>query len=95
MPLGAIIKQVRVKKGLTQVQLAKKTRLTQTYISSIEAGDKNPRPATLNRICRVFGLPPQILVYMTLTEKDIKKEKLPLFKKLKPVIDSIIDEVLK
>lgn len=52
---GTMLKQLRKKKGLTQVELAKKARVTQAYIAKLETGDKtNPSLAILRRLAKAL-----------------------------------------
>ena len=45
--IGARIKEVRNKKGLTQEQLSEKMEINPKYLSSIERGNENPTLNTL------------------------------------------------
>ena len=56
--LGRMLKTRRGEKGLTQVALAKRARVTQTYIAKLEGGDKkNPSLAILQRLAKALGVP--------------------------------------
>lgn len=48
--IGALLQQARIKKGLTQEELAKKVGTTKSYISKIENNVKEVRISTLQRI---------------------------------------------
>ena len=48
--LGARIKNIRNKKGLTQEQLSEKMEINPKYLSSIERGNENP---TLNTLIKL------------------------------------------
>ena len=53
--LGKVLKACRKKKGMTQVQLAKRAKMTQAYVAMLEAGaKKNPSLATLRRIAKAL-----------------------------------------
>jgi transcriptional regulator with XRE-family HTH domain len=54
--IGATIRQARVEKGWTQSDLAHKTGIIQSDISSIELGKKNITLSTLARIAKVLNL---------------------------------------
>jgi transcriptional regulator with XRE-family HTH domain len=54
--LGKQIKQIRIKKGLTQEGLAARSGLTKSYISLLEAGKKIPAISTLSRIAVALGM---------------------------------------
>jgi len=54
--LGAMIHEARLKKGLTQEELAEKCGTTKSYISRIENNIKEVRISTLQRIVELgFG----------------------------------------
>ncbi len=56
--LGRMLKTRREEKGLTQVALAKRARVTQTYIAKLESGDKkNPSLEILQRLAKALGVP--------------------------------------
>ena len=48
----AILKRNREKQGLSQNNLAKRLGVTQTFISEIERGRKNPSLEQFFRICK-------------------------------------------
>jgi transcriptional regulator with XRE-family HTH domain len=53
-----VLKTMRERQELTQVQLAKKASVTQAYIAKLEAGDKaNPSLGVLKRLARALGVP--------------------------------------
>ncbi len=53
--LGKVLKALREAKGMTQVQLAKRAKMTQAYVAMLEAGaKKNPSLATLRRIAKAL-----------------------------------------
>ena len=56
--LGKVLKTCREKKGMTQVQLAKKAKVTQAYLAMLEGGaKKNPSLATLRRLAKALKVP--------------------------------------
>ena len=55
--IGVTIKRLREEKGWTQVALAKRAKVPQSYISELEAGDKrNPGIETLRKLAKVLGV---------------------------------------
>jgi transcriptional regulator with XRE-family HTH domain len=53
-----MLRAMREAKGLTQVQLAKRAKLTQSYLAEIETGTKkNPSLALLKRLAKALGVP--------------------------------------
>lgn len=60
--LGERIRAVRQQQGFTQVQLADRANVNQGYLSSIERGDRVPRPDTLRAIAVALGVPEAVLL---------------------------------
>jgi len=52
----AVLKRKREKQGLSQHQLAKQLGLTQTFLSEIERGRKNPSLEQFFRICEALEI---------------------------------------
>ena len=53
-----MLKTLRESKGLTQVELASKAKLTQPNLAELEAGKKkNPSLALLQRRAKALGIP--------------------------------------
>ena len=50
-----MIREIRTRANVTQVELAKKLRIPNQNISSLEAGDREGMLSTLNRIVRALG----------------------------------------
>ena len=53
--IGDKIKDIRQKRGLTQVQLSELARLSRTTISKIEAGKFNPSIDLIDRLIKPLG----------------------------------------
>ena len=56
MVLGSIIRQVRVHKGMKQIELAKKAEISNTYLSDIENERTSPSLKTLSRIANALEI---------------------------------------
>lgn len=54
--LGEKIKKIRKEKGLSQEQLATKSKLHRTYISDIERGDRNVSIRNIEKIAKALGI---------------------------------------
>ncbi len=55
MDLGKRLKALRTHRGLTQVELAQKVKVTQAYIAQLEASTQtNPSLATLRRLAKAL-----------------------------------------
>ncbi|RUL51870.1 MULTISPECIES: helix-turn-helix domain-containing protein [Lysinibacillus] len=59
MQIGAKIKALRIKKGLTQEELGERTDLTKGYISQLERDLNSPSIETLFSILEVLGTKPK------------------------------------
>jgi transcriptional regulator with XRE-family HTH domain len=56
--IGRVLKTTREAKGLTQLELAKRAKVTNVYLSQLEQGrKKNPSLAVLTRIAKALGVP--------------------------------------
>ena len=55
--LSQVLRTLRTGKGLTQVQLATKAKVTQAYVAKLERGDKtNPSLEILKRLAKALGV---------------------------------------
>lgn len=54
--LAVQLKETREKKGLTQAEVAKLAKVTETFYAMTERGEANPSVAKLNRILKALGL---------------------------------------
>ena len=70
--IGSIIKERRIEKGLTQVELAEKLRVSNRTISKWENGNSLPDYSMFNDICKVLDLSINDLIT---GKKEIKKKK--------------------
>ena len=62
METGKLIKELRIKKGMTQEELADKTEVSTRTIQRIENGDFEPRADTLQMIAKALGVDFDIFV---------------------------------
>lgn len=57
LKFGEGIKKLRSEKGLTSSELAKRSGISQAYLSQLESGkNKNPTPDILNKLSKGLGL---------------------------------------
>ena len=54
--LGKVIRVKRESKGLTQVELARKSGVDRNYIGMVERGERNPSYLSLQKIAQGLGL---------------------------------------
>lgn len=50
------IKEIREKKGITQLELAEQVGITQVYLSYIENGHKTPTLKTLQKLAKALDV---------------------------------------
>jgi transcriptional regulator with XRE-family HTH domain len=55
MTAAELLRSVRLRRGLTQAELALRAGTTQTAISRLERGDRSPSVETLRRLLVVMG----------------------------------------
>lgn len=56
--ISTVIRQLRGAKGVTQLQLAKRAKVTRGYLAQLEAGHKtNPSLPTLRKLAKALGVP--------------------------------------
>lgn len=87
---GKILREFRIKSGLTQEQLSEKLGISLKYISRIENGNNGIKTQTLIKYMNILGITPNTLYLEFLTNEDIKKDIL-----LAEKINSLSDEKRK
>ncbi|MFL0506027.1 helix-turn-helix domain-containing protein [Ureibacillus sp. 179-F W5.1 NHS] len=75
MQIGAKIKALRLKKGLTQEELGERTDLTKGYISQLERDLNSPSIETLFSILEVLGTTPKEFFDDSLQEQKVVYNK--------------------
>ena len=60
--LGQRIKKIRKIKKMSQVELGTESRLSSSYIASIEQGVRMPSLKSLNKIAKSLGIKPKDLL---------------------------------
>lgn len=60
--VGQRLKEMRIKKGLSQEDLSLETGLDRSYISMVERGKRNPTLIVIFRLCEILDIQPSALV---------------------------------
>jgi HTH-type transcriptional regulator / antitoxin HipB len=60
--IGMVIKELRIKEGMTQEELAEKLHTKKSVISRMENHSEDIRLSTLNKVAEVFGKKLQIAI---------------------------------
>jgi transcriptional regulator with XRE-family HTH domain len=61
-PLGQILKEARLKKGLTQLEAATKAGVYPNTYAKIERGEQNPSISTVKKLAKVLAIDPSALI---------------------------------
>lgn len=93
MNIGNAIKDLRKQKGLKQNDFAELCGLSQSYLSLIEKGKKEPTLSLLKQISSTLSMPLPILVFLSLDMDDVADSKRAAFKLLEPSIKGLISDV--
>lgn len=88
MDYGRALKVCRAALELSQQDVAKKARISASYLSLIEAGKRAPSLATLEKICRAMGAPTHLVMLLAARPEEIPG---PERKKLGEVSKSLLD----
>jgi len=71
--LTADLRETRERAGLTQVQLARKIRETQTFVSKCERGERRIDVMELRTFCQAFGV--SLKHFVAALERAISRNK--------------------
>lgn len=93
MNIGQAIKTLRLKQGMTQLQLADRCGISDQGISNIETGRTLPPKSTVEKLCQVFGIPTSYLLLASIEEDDIPEEKRVLYRALlEPLRNELLEK---
>lgn len=71
--IGHAIKQLRKQRNIKQKTLAEKVGITNSYLSSIEAGNRIPSIEVLVSILKELNLPIAIIFIMAMSDEELEK----------------------
>lgn len=94
MNIGNAIKTTRTHHGLSQVELSKKTGISQTSISQIESGVKNPSKRSISKICKVLEIPEAMLYIIGLEDVDVPASRKKMYDLLFPEIKGLAIQII-
>jgi transcriptional regulator with XRE-family HTH domain len=64
-----LLKEARESAGLTQMDLAKKLKQSQSFVSKMERGDRRIDIVQLRTICKIYGM--SLLKFVEQLEKEL------------------------
>jgi transcriptional regulator with XRE-family HTH domain len=77
------IREVRTRKGLSQLELAEKADISQSFLASLEAGKKQPSVGTILKLAKALEMNPgDLFPRMKSNKAQIKEEIISLLEKL-------------
>jgi transcriptional regulator with XRE-family HTH domain len=95
MTIGDVLKETRVKRKIKQKDVCVKVKISPTSLSLIENNVTTPSDKTLSKLCKLYKIPTQVVVWKSITEKDVQPNKREIFNQLSPAINNLIDEFFK
>jgi transcriptional regulator with XRE-family HTH domain len=93
MEIGKVIKLLIKKRNMKQVEVAKLIGKSPTALSQIISGTFKPQSETLEKLSEVLNVPVAVIHFLSISENDIPKEKLPLYKILAPSIENYLMDI--
>lgn len=88
MDYGRALKICRAALKLSQQHVAKRARITTSYLSLIESGKRSPSLPTLEKVCRAMGVPAHLVMLLAAGPGDIPGSDR---KRLADVAESLLD----
>jgi transcriptional regulator with XRE-family HTH domain len=95
MNIGLAIKTVRLELDMSQVELSKRTGISQTAISHVEQGLKQPTKSNLGKICKALNVPESVLFILALDATNIIGNDKATFDKLYPPMRDLAMQIIK
>jgi transcriptional regulator with XRE-family HTH domain len=95
MEIGIAIRKLRKERNIKQGVLAANSGLTQTFISQIEKGHKQPSHAAIRDIASALDVPAICLYLLAFDEKEFPIDKRKKFNLLYPTVKSIIEQIIQ
>jgi len=92
MQIGKTIKAIRRKRNITQCEFSKQLGMTQSYMSLVENGLKNPSDNMIKKVSDIFDIPTPVLVWYAICDEDVKENLRKDFNFIKPIIDKMIND---
>jgi transcriptional regulator with XRE-family HTH domain len=94
MDIGRAIKTIRYGLKLSQNQLAHDMGISQTCLSQIENGAKQPSSKTLVKLAVAIDIPLDLVYLLAITELDVCESKLANYRAIHPSIANLIIQMI-
>lgn len=92
MNLGQAIADIRHQKCIKQKVVARRCKISQTYLSQIENNRRDPNLSTLKKISQVLEVPLPIIFFLSLTDEDIPEQKKEAFTYVSSSVKAFVQE---
>lgn len=93
--LGAAIKSLRKLAGISQGECAEMIWVSQTYLSLIERGVKQPSLYLIEQIGKVIGVPVYYIFFTALdVDSEVAEDRRATYMLAKPAISGLIEGIL-
>lgn len=93
MKVGIVIRRERMKRRLSQADLARELSITQPYLSQMESGAKMPSMQLIADIAYYFDMPLGALLLLTITEADVAEKDKAIFKQKMPLFQDFLAKI--
>lgn len=96
MNIGQAIKELRVKKNMTQVVLAERVGMSVNAVSQWELGKTFPPKDSIARLCEALEVPQSYILAASIEESDVPEDKRVLYRALlEPFRNLLLEDNLK
>lgn len=92
MDIGTAIKEMRMRHGISQQELALKVGISANALCGIERGYSFPRKETITAICKAIGIEKAYFLLMAITEDDVPEEKREVFYALREPLIKLFEK---
>ena len=65
------LKELRKERNWSQMELSRRSGVSQSFINYLEAGEKQPTLTTLNKLAKAFGVPISDLIDDDAPKKEV------------------------
>jgi len=82
MRIGEAIRIARTRRGIRQGELAKRAGVSQSLVSMIENGHRDPTTELVERLCQAMEVPIQLVLLLACEPDEGREEYRPALEKL-------------
>lgn len=93
MEIGQVIKSLIKKRGMKQKEVAALIGKSPTALSQIINGTYKPQSDTLEKLSEVLNVPVAVIYFLSISESDVPKENLSLYRNLAPSMEKYLMDV--